>query len=253
MWGFLIIHIFINMRIMITESQHKFLIEQNDADFLSRTNDLDATFKKTGGPKKLQNIVNWVEEHPHEVNTIGQLATYFIPYVGPAISSGIGLYDAKLYYDEGDKKTAGLVAVFSFIPAVGGLATKLGLTKWTAKALGEIGKKLSLGQKLLPAEAKVASRVAQYKNLISAEMKKIGETATTKQGSQAVRKQLTKVTPKKVVQKVGGSMAPYVGAQIGYNTIYDKFNPQKPMMNFDEIDVNKISAANKQAALNVKF
>ena len=84
-------------------------------------------------------------------------------------------------------------------------------------------------------------------------MKKIGETATTKQGSQAVRKQLTKVTPKKVVQKVGGSMVPYVGAQIGYNTIYDKFNPQKPMMNFDEIDVNKISAVNKQAALNVKF
>ena len=216
------------MRYILTESQHKFLLEQNDADFLSRTNDLDATFKKAGGPKKLQNIVSWAEKHPHEVNTIGQLAAYFIPYVGPTISTGIGLYDAKLYYDEGDKKTAGLVAVFSFIPAVGGLATKLGLTKWTAKALGEIGKKLSLGQKLLPAEAKVASRVAQYKKLISAEIKKIGETATTKQGSQAVRKQLQKQAIKKNLKNTGKTIAAYGAAGVGYSKGYDYVQKDTP-------------------------
>jgi hypothetical protein len=258
------------MKIIITESQHKFLVEQmpepGDKGYevkkptkaqQKRSND----YAEEGGIKNEPTNVSihgfYNPKDKHTILTILQIGTAFIPYVGPFISSGIGLYDAKTYYDEGDKKTAGLIAMFSIIPGIGGLASKLGLTKWGAKALGQIGKKISLGKKLTPVEMKVVSKVAQHKDLIKAEMKKIGKTATTKQGSQAVRKQLTKVTPKKVVKKGGKFVAknvfPYVGANVAYNTIYDKLNPQQQFVDFTKIDVNKISAANKQAALNVKF
>lgn len=106
----------------------------------------------------------------HTAMTLLQIGTAFIPFVGPFISMGIGLADAAIYYNEGDKKTAGLVGVFSVIPGVGGLASKLGLSKWGAKALGELGKKISTGAKLLPNEMAVAKRIAQKKDLILSEI-----------------------------------------------------------------------------------
>lgn len=109
----------------------------------------------------------------HTAMTLLQIGTAFIPFVGPFISMGIGLADAAIYYNEGDKKTAGLVGVFSVIPGVGGLASKLGLSKWGAKALGELGKKISTGAKLLPNEMAVAKRIAQKKDLILSEINKV--------------------------------------------------------------------------------
>jgi hypothetical protein len=177
----------------------------------------------------------------HTILTILQIGTSFIPYVGPFISSGIGLYDAKTYYDEGDKKTAGLIAMFSIIPGIGGLASKLGLTKWSAKALGQIGKKISLGKKLTPVEISVANKVVQNNKLIQSEVKKFSKTATAKN------------VVKKGGKFVAKNVVPYVAADVAYNKTYDKFNPQKQSADFTKIDVNKISDANKQAALNTQF
>lgn len=242
------------MKIVITESQHNFLVEQlpepGDKGFEAKkpnkvqkkTSD---DYAEEGGFKNEPTNVSingfYNPKDKHTILTILQISTAFIPYVGPLISGGIGLYDAKTYYDEGDKKTAGLVAMFSIIPGIGGLAGKLGLGKWGAKALGQIGKKISLGQKLLPVEIQVANKVVQNNKLIQSEVKKLSKTA------------IAKNVAKKGTKFVGTNVAPYVGANVAYNKIYDKFNPQKPMMNFDEIDVNKISAVNKQAALNIKF
>ena len=64
----------------------------------------------------------------HTGNLILGILTSFIPVVGPFISAGIGLIDAKKYYDEGDKKTAGLMVMFSSLPGLG-LLGKLGLNK----------------------------------------------------------------------------------------------------------------------------
>ena len=246
------------MKIIITESQHKFLLEQfpepGDKGFETkkptkaqqkRSDDYaeDGGIKNKPTNVSIQGFYN--PKDKHTLLTIAQIGTAFIPYVGPLISSGIGLYDAKTYYDEGDKKTAGLIALFSIIPGIGGLAGKLGLGKWGAKALGQIGKKISLGKKLTPVEISVANKVVQNNKLIQSEVKKLSKTA--------IAKNVAKKGAKKGAKFVAKNVVPYVGANVAYNKIYDKFNPQKQFVDFTKIDVNKISAANKQAALNAKF
>ena len=129
----------------------------------------------------------------------------------------------------------------------------MGLGKWSTKALGEIGKKIGLGTKLTQTESQVVNRVVKYRQLIQTEMKKMGEKSTIQLGKNAAKKQIVKSNIKKGGLKFTGDVAPYVVAGTAYDKIYDRFNPQEQMMDFDKIDVNKISDANKQAALNVKF
>jgi hypothetical protein len=242
------------MKIIITESQHNFLLEQmpepGDKGYevekptkaqQKRSDDYEEEFGIKNQPTNVSIDGFYNPKDKHTILTILQIGTAFIPFVGPFISSGIGLYDAKTYYDEGDKKTAGLIAMFSVIPGIGGLASKLGLTKWSAKALGQIGKKISLGQKLSPVEIQVANKVAQNNKLIQSEVQKLSKTA------------IAKNVVKKGTKFVGTNVAPYVAANVAYNKTYDKFNPQKQSVDFTKIDVNKISDANKQAALNTNF
>jgi hypothetical protein len=153
------------MNIVITEQQYKLILEQrSDAA-------MDAQAKA---------IRNLPSEYKHTLMTILGIGSAFIPFVGPFIAMGIGIADAKMYYDEGDKKTAALVGILSAIPAIGGLAIKLGLSQWTAKALGELGKKISLGSKLLPEEISAAKKIAENKNLILSEINKIKSSFKTK-------------------------------------------------------------------------
>lgn len=221
------------MKYLITESQLKVIInEQPDSKMPFQ---IEKFGYKQGDPSTMAPALKAQQQalkdiDPHTLMTIAQIGTAFIPFVGLFISAGIGLSDAAMYYNEGDKKTAGLIGVFSAIPGVGGLATKLGLTKFSAKALGEIGKKISFGSKLTPLESQVANRVAQYRQLIQTEMNKIGKGT------------------KNVASQLGG----YAGVGLLYDKAYDKIKGQEEL-NFDSIDVNKISQANKTAALNVEF
>jgi hypothetical protein len=235
------------MKILVTESQHNFLLEQSDYLMDKRGNAiLNATgIRSDKDYKSIDKSIDKAREgkpiDPHTLMTILQIGTVFIPVVGPFISAGIGLADAAMYYKEGDKKTAGLIGLFSVIPGIGGLASKMGLTKWSAKALGQIGKKISLGQKLSPVEIQVANKVAQNNKLIQSEVQKLSKTV------------IAKNVVKKGTKFVGTKVAPYVAADVAYNKTYDKFNPQQQSVDFTKIDVNKISDVNKQAALNVKF
>ena len=139
----------------------------------------------------------------HIVLTILEIGSAFIPFIGPLLSLGFGLADAALYYKEGDTKTAGLVGLFASIPGVGGLSAKLGLTKWSAKALGELGKKISTGSKLLPQEVKAAKIVAKNKNLI---LKQI----------------------KSNLAKAGATVGGYVAAGGAYSKAYDEVQKNTP-------------------------
>ena len=154
---------------------------------------------------------------PHTVNTLLAIGTAFIPFVGPFISAGIGLYDAKMYYDEGDTKTAGLVGLFACIPGIGGLASKLGLAKWTSKALGELGKKISIGSKLLPQEIQVANIIAKNKNLILAEIK----------ASPVIAKELAKQAAK-TLGKTAATVGGYAAAGGAYSKAYDAAQKNTP-------------------------
>lgn len=170
-----------------------------------------------------------IEVDPHTRNMILGIGLAFVPYVGPLLSAGIGLYDAKMYMDEGDKHTAGLVGMFSLLPGAG-LLGKLGLGKWTAKTLIPIARKIKLGQKLFPAEAEVVKKITQNKQLIQNELKKYGDI-TLQQAKQKARQTATKQAIKKIPGQVGSwvgkdIVAPSVAYEVGYNALY----PEKPKL-----------------------
>jgi hypothetical protein len=248
------------MKIVITEDQYRLILEQKSDYAMDRQSNAIARASGIRNQKDydtVNRITKKAEDSllnidKHTAMTILQIGTAFIPFVGPFISAGIGLADAAMYYNEGDKKTAGLVGIFSMIPGVGGLSSKMGLGKWSAKALGEIGKKISFGSKLTPIESQVANRVAQYKQLIQTEMNKIGKDATIQSGKNAVKKKIAKSNVMKGTKKVGSELGTYAAVGYGYDKGYDKITGQKNF-DFDSIDVNKINQANKTAALNVEF
>ena len=162
--------------------------------------------------------------NPHTRNMILGIGLSFFGPVGLLLAAGVGLMDAKMYYDEGDKYTAGLIGMFSLLPGAG-LLTKLGLSsKWTAKNLVPIARKIKLGQKLFPEEVKVVSKITQNKQLIQNELKKYADI-TLQQAKQKARqtatKQAIKKTPKQVGTWVGKNIvAPSVAYDVGYNTVY---------------------------------
>jgi len=198
------------MKIILTDKQYNFILEQRSDFAMDRQS--NAMLRSSGiRSKEDYNTTNQVIKSasttnidPHTLMTVLQIGTAFIPFVGPFISAGLGLADAGLYYQEGDKKTAGMIGLFSAIPGVGGLSGKLGLGKWSAKALGEIGKKISLGSKLTSAEIQVVNRVAQYRQLIQTEMTKFSKSAIIKGNTNTVK-----------------TIAGYGAAGAGYSKGYD--------------------------------
>jgi hypothetical protein len=215
------------MNYLVTESQLKVIVNEQRSDY-AVDRQSNAIMNASGiRSKEDYNTVNSVTKKAmegatiplddHTVMTILQIGSAFIPLIGPLLSVGIGLADAALYYKEGDTKTAGLVALFSCIPGVGGLSTKLGLTKWTSKALGELGKKISMGSKLLPQEIQAAKIVAKNKNLILADIK----------ASPVIAKQIAKqvaTTVGKTAATVGG----YAAAGGAYSKAYDAAQKNTP-------------------------
>ena len=59
----------------------------------------------------------------HDLLTILQIGSFFLPIIGPIVSLGIGLGDAALYYSEGEEGMAALVAGFSFLFDIPGVKT----------------------------------------------------------------------------------------------------------------------------------
>ena len=189
----------------------------------------------------------------HTAMTILQIGTAFIPLVGPFISAGIQIADAAMYYNEGDKKTAGLVGAFAIIPGIGGLAAKMGIGKLSAKVLGNIGQKIGLGSKLSAGEVQVANRIAQNRQLLQAEISKLSKLGKSPSlAKQGVKSQLKRKAITKNVTNVVKPIVGYGALGAGYSAGYDKLNPQQNI-DFTKIDVSKISQMNKEAALNVKF
>ena len=249
-----------DMKLVITESQLKKIISEQQYSLILEQSDSKFGLERFGYNSKKPETLDKAAEKFNEFNnsldkhtllTITQIATAFIPLVGPLISMGVGMADAALYLKEGDKKTAGLVGIFSMIPSVGGLAAKLGLGKWSAKALSEIGKKISLGSKLSPLETQAANRVAQYRQLIQTEMNKIGKQATIQSGKDAAKKQIVKSNILKGGKRLGGEFGSYAGIGYGYNKVYDKIGGQG--IDLTSINTDEIGELNKKAASELKF
>ncbi len=160
------------MRILVTESQYSNIIESfiQEQDLGLKGNTLSP---KYAPPKEFG------KSNPggdvHTMNLVLGIATAFIPYVGPFISAGIGMADAKLYWDEGDKTSASLAAVFSLLPGVGGVVTKIpGIKALGKKGMDKLASKIIKGEKTLtPMEFEVTKQIGKESKLVKGEVKKV--------------------------------------------------------------------------------
>jgi hypothetical protein len=200
----------------------------------------DATYPVTNYEKReLQKASNISKNlDAHTLLTISQIGTAFIPLVGPFISAGIGLADASLYYKEGDTKTAGLVGVFSLLPGMGSLVSKLGIGKLGSKAMAEIGKKIGIGTKLTAGETQMVNNIAKYKALIQSEINKLGQNAGINVAKQNVKKQLTRQAVKTKVVNVVKPIVGYGAVGYGHNKSYDYVQRKTPKTKSEKDNLN---------------
>jgi hypothetical protein len=106
------------MKIILTERQYRLINDQFKATLTpsKQSSSLNSTTNVASGT--LNPTKGSMPVDPHTLMTILAIGTAFIPVAGPFISAGIGLADAALYYEEGDKSSAGLTAAFSMIPFI---------------------------------------------------------------------------------------------------------------------------------------
>jgi len=105
----------------------------------------------------------------HGMNAVLEIVTAFVPFVGPFISVGIGGEDARLYWKEGDKLSAAVVAMFSLLP---GLSLIPGVKELGKKGMAKLFSKFIKGEKFTPLEDKVAKELGKESQLIKNEVDK---------------------------------------------------------------------------------
>lgn len=148
------------MKYILNERQYLLLLEQSN-------------YEKGIWDRSAAMLDRMEKIDPHVILGITSIATAFIPLVGPLLSTGISLFDASLYYKEGDKNSAALVAGLSMIPFLGGVVTKIpGVKELGVKGMASLGKKLAEGAKTLSGlELKIANAINSNKELIIRELK----------------------------------------------------------------------------------
>jgi hypothetical protein len=194
------------MRLIISESQLKRIIAEQSTPTLTpsnlqpTTNVASGTINPTDGPS---------QGNVHDFMAALAIGTAFIPVAGIFISAAIGMADAALYYNEGDKKTAGLVGGLSMLPFVGKIVAKIpGIKELGVKGMAALAGKLGIGAKnLTKAEAEIAQAISN--------------------NSIMIQNELTKLAPKlkSIVNEVIASKAPYVQkyGERAYNDLLKKY------------------------------
>jgi hypothetical protein len=211
--------------------------------------------------KEVNKVIDKAQEvmklDPHTAMTVLQIGTAFIPVVGPFISAGIGLADAAMYYNDGDTKTAGMVAMFSLMPGVGGIVSKIpGVKQLGVKGMSALASKMSKGAKITdPVELAVVNGISKNPDLVKSslntQVKSLAQQSTAKQLSSNVKKPLLNLA-KSGLNWTAKNVVPYVGAGAGYEYGWNKFNPQQSI-NLANIDTKTISAANLKASKELQF
>ncbi len=214
------------MKILISEDQYSRLLEQ------------PAGLGPVGGydyqkPEAIKKAVELTGLSPHTIAAIAAIGTAFIPVVGPFIAAGIGLADAAMYYKEGDTKTAGMVGLFSILPGVGPVVSKIpGIVKLGAKGMAGLAVKLSKGTKITdPLETAVINAINQnkelVKNSISNHVKALSQQAATKTTSAQIKTSLLGLA------KTGIT---YGATGVAYNAGYDYITKREEEQNIDKLN-----------------
>ncbi len=178
---------------------------------------------------------HYVYEYRHEILTVAEIVSLFIPVVGPILSRGLALANAGLYFKENDPYTGGLYTAFALLP--GGAKIAKSLT----------GKIISKSGTLTKAERELLIRAAMSKETIKSKIAQLTADGI-KNGTinPAALKTLKWVKP---VAKGGYNIAwggfknfvvPAVAYDYGYDKatgIYDKYvtipKSKKALSNID--------------------
>jgi hypothetical protein len=199
----------------------------------------DSDYKKVNRIiKTAEDEAKYVVKDPHTLLLITQIATAFIPVVGVFISAGIGFADAALYYNEGDKKTAGMTAMFSVLPLLGTVVSKIpAINKLGQKGMKALSTKLAKkgsNAKLTANELEVVNGISKENSLITQELNQYSKNITNN-ASNKVTNNKTKKVLKNIAKsglKFAGITGAYMGAGLTYSAAYDKYN------NTSTIDLN---------------
>jgi len=187
------------MKIILTEQQYKYICEQQNLGLKGKT-----IAPKAAPPKR--GVEN--PEDTHKMNQILQIATVFIPVVGPFISAGIGLADAYAYHKEGDTKTAGLVGAFALLPGIGAVVSKIpGVKQLGVTGMSALAEKISKGVKITDAtELAIIEGMYMNRNLVqsglNSQVRTLAQQASTKATNNTLKSQLNTLA-KNGVREVG--------------------------------------------------
>jgi hypothetical protein len=192
----------------------------------------------------------------HTLNTILSIGAAFIPVVGPFISAGIMLNDAAQYYNEGDSKTAGMMAMFALLPGTGAVISKVpGVKQLGANGMKTLATKLSTKAPLSKLESEVVAGLSANQSLVQQELSKL-TAETAKKTAQAVTNQTTKQSLVNIGKKglvfTGKNVAPYVAAGVAYDKAYDSLNPESEVDLASALDVD-ISQIPEKDTLEIEF
>jgi hypothetical protein len=170
----------------------------------------------------------WWKDNGHTVLTTLQIVTAFVPVVGWAVSAGIGLIDAKMYYDEKDTKTAGIVAIFAMLPVVGKIVNKIpGINQLGAKGMSALAKKLNVAKttavKFSTIEMEVINELAKNDKFVKQQIESYLKTGIAKSTKQIIASKAKSYAKNGLLQfvKVGTPIAGTLGIAVGYNYAYD--------------------------------
>lgn len=161
------------------------------------------------------------------------VATAFIPLIGPFISAGIGLGDASLYYNEGDTKTAGMMAMFSLLPGMGAIVGKIpGIKQLGAKGMAALAPKIVQGSRnLTKLEVEVVEGISQNSTLVQQELNAYIQNLAAQGAKTAANPTTAQVLGNIAKQGVKGlakAAAPYVATGAAYSKGYDELQKNTP-------------------------
>lgn len=148
------------MKIIINHRQYS-IIQEQSLELKGKT-----LAPKYGPPKDFGKSMPGGDVHT--MNAVLEMVTSFIPTVGPFISAGIGVLDAKLYFDEGDKLGGYLALAFSLIPIVGIEVAKIPAVRRLGKrGMVSLAEKFKSKKPLNATETLAVNEIEQNSKLIT--------------------------------------------------------------------------------------
>lgn len=214
-----------------------------------------------GGPE----LRKFWKDYHHEIMLAASIGALFLGPIGLLVSAGISLGDAGMYYQEGNRYEAGIMAGFAILPGLGKLATlSKPIVKLGAKGMAALGSKLAMSSKpvLNRLEMAVIKDMSKYQGVIKSEMNAYFKARAANEAANIARKQGAKGA-KKIIQKIGdgsikasvvglktaGQLAGGLAAYDLYNKGWDKVYVK---LGFDQKDLQDINKTSLQTLKTVK-